>query len=91
MKNLKEIIETLKIIRTDTKTKVSDEVLFENAVKLFISKKISEQRKESRLDNEFPPSEQPPTDKQKWMLKKLGLEIPKTKFEAIELIKTHKK
>lgn len=92
MKKLKEIIEELKEIRTETKTKVSDEILFENAVKLFISKKISEDRKESKLDNELPNSKQPATKKQLWRLKQLKIEIPKdiTKFEASKLIDKYK-
>lgn len=44
MDNLKNIIEDLKVIRTKTKTKVSDEILFEQAVDIYISQEIGKQK-----------------------------------------------
>lgn len=85
MKELKEIITALKQTRTDTQTKVSDEIIFENAVKIFISDRINK-KFEPKLDNELPPSEQAPTKKQIFFLKNNKLNIPKTKWEASKLI-----
>ena len=76
MKNLQEIITALKQIRTDTKTKVSDEVLWDSAVRIFNSQNIK--------SNE----ESPATERQKKFLKSLNVKFNDniTKKQAKELI-----
>jgi len=76
MKNLQEIITALKQIRTDTKTKVSDEVLWDSAVRIFNSQNIK--------SNE----ESPATERQKKFLKSLNVKFDDniTKRQAKELI-----
>ena len=90
MIKLKELIEQLKIIRTETKTKVSDEVLFDNAIKIYISNRINESKSISNENKSIPNENkiQPITDSQKWKLKKLGYkgDLKLTKLEAMKLI-----
>jgi len=76
MKNLQEIITALKQIRTDTKTKVSDEVLWDSAVRIFNSQNIKSNK------------ESPATEKQKKFLKSLNVKFNDniTKKQAKELI-----
>jgi hypothetical protein len=78
--SLDKIIEELKEIRTITRTKVSDEILFEQAVKLFISDKIQNNQKK-KGDNK-------PTDKQLAFIKKHNIKIKEglNKEEAKEII-----
>jgi len=80
MKNLQEIITALKQIRTDTKTKVSDEVLWDSAVRIFNSQNINR-----KGVNDFKPA----TTKQKDFLKTLGVEFNEniSRLEAKRLIK----
>jgi len=98
MDNLSEIIEALKNIRGETKTKVSDEILFEQAVKIYISDKIGKQQSErfNMQGNKLsilPPSKNtkpsPATQKQIYFLKTQGIKIQPnlTKQEAQEMIK----
>lgn len=82
MEELKKIVIKLKEIRKEQFTNLSDECLFENAVKIFISREIGKQKEQSKSDLA--------SQKQKDFLKNLGFEgdVDKiTKIEAQALIK----
>jgi hypothetical protein len=93
MIKLKEIINELKEIRTETKTKVSDELIFENAVKIYISNSINESKKQKNFEvmtKENIANEnkiQLATDSQKWKLKKLGYKGDLNKLNKLEAMK----
>lgn len=97
MKNLDTIINELKNIRTITKTKVSDEVLFENAIKLFISNNINESQNKRRnifgtevsKKIDIFSKENKPTEKQIAFLKKNKVKVPETKSEARQMISNY--
>lgn len=84
MKNLQEIIQALKQIRTDTTTKVSDELVWESAVKIFISNKIQQGKQPQKPFS----NSNLATKKQIDLLKKLkvGFDPNITKNEARMLI-----
>ena len=95
---LKDIIKALKITRTEETLKVTDEVLFEQAVKIYLSEKINESKKENikAINNKkefkemFGQNKNPATQKQIDLLYKLdvGFDAKKiTKQEAKELIR----
>lgn len=103
MDKLKETKEALKVIRGETKTKVSDEILFEQAVKIYISDKIGKQQSErfNMQGNKLsilPPSKNtkpsPATKKQIDLLYKLNVDFDAdkiTKKEAYNLIQMNVK
>jgi hypothetical protein len=84
------IIENLKEVRTETKSKVSDEVLFDAGCRIYTSEQISHRQdtKGSRLLNTSFQSPSPATTNQLSFLKKLNYkgETPKTSKEASDLI-----
>jgi len=65
MIELKELIQKLKELRTEEKLKISDEILFDAAMRLHISNNISNQKK-PKLDNKA-------TEKQINIMKKLNI------------------
>ena len=90
-KELTSIIEILKLVRTNTKTKVTDEVLFENAVKIYISQEIGKQRKfETRGISK--PTFSPATQAQIEFLKNRQVKIKNdlSKQEAFIMISNYK-
>ena len=72
---LKKVIQDLKKLRTEETLKINDEVLFDGALRLFISNNIQN-------------SKQLATEQQKRLMKKLKIEFKSniTKKEAQELI-----
>lgn len=86
--NLKEIINYLQETISITALKVSDESIFEQAVKIYISNKIGEQKKENIKQIKEKPKE-PASKKQLYLLNKLGYQgkTDLTKQEAYILIK----
>jgi hypothetical protein len=88
MQELDSIINFLKDINKITGLKIEDNVLFENAVKIFISDRINDSKlpiKKIELKNE---EDNKPTDKQIYFLKKNKISIPNTKQEATKIINT---
>jgi hypothetical protein len=88
MQELDSIINFLKDINKITGLKIEDNVLFENAVKIFISDRINDSKlpiKKIELKNE---EDNKPTDKQIYLLKKNKISIPNTKQEATKIINT---
>ena len=92
MNDLKEIIEALKQTRTETKTKVEDSILWESAIKIYISQEIGKQRKSETMQGTrpkpFSPASNLATKKQINFLKKEGVKIKEnlTKQEAKTMI-----
>lgn len=97
METIKNIIEILKQVRTETKSKVSDEIIFDNACKIYISNRINESRKNNENKEREIANEkeiQLATDSQKWKLKKLGYKGDLnnlTKLNAMKLIQENLK
>lgn len=92
LEKLKEIIEELKKIRNETKIKLSDNVLFENAVKIYNTQYIQNSNKIPFKNKPDENIEEPATDKQKNYLEKLGYEGKAdmlSKEEAKQLIKEY--
>ncbi|HEY0090249.1 MAG TPA: hypothetical protein VGB37_15480 [Candidatus Lokiarchaeia archaeon] len=82
METLKKIIEELKIVRKESLSSLSDDVLFENAVKVYISREIAKQKEVSKTDKA--------TEKQIKFLGSLGFQGKTedlTKIEAQKIIK----
>jgi len=86
MDKLKKIIEELNSIREESSLRISDEVLFEQAIKIYISNNINDSHNNKERINISA------TDKQKYLLKKLGIVFNDslTKQEAYQLIKEKK-
>lgn len=98
LEKLKQIIEEIKNIRNETKIRLSDNVLFENATKIFLSDRIQDFKKENikeikdKKTLEKKSIEELITSKQAEFLKKLGYEgkiDTLTKNEAKQLIKEY--
>jgi hypothetical protein len=94
-----QIIQELQKAKKETGLFLKDDVLFENAVDIFISDRINESRFNSfsknnkeKLDNELPISEQTITKGQKFFLDNKGIKTEGlTKLEAMKMIKEIKK
>jgi hypothetical protein len=96
-----QIIQELQKAKKETGLFLKDDVLFENAVDIFISDRINESKskkfepfnsKFSKLDNELPISEQTITKGQKFFLDNKGIKTEGlTKLEAMKMIKEIKK
>jgi len=81
MENLKRIIQELKQIRTEERLKINDEILFEQAIDIFISRSIQNHKENKQLERA--------TQKQLDLLFKLDVNFNAetiTKQEAKELI-----
>ena len=88
MEKLKNIITDLKIALEETKiTDISQECFLEQAIKLYLSDKIQESKREN-IKQIKKPSEELATSKQVYTLHKLGMDVPEdlTKREAIEIL-----
>jgi tRNA uridine 5-carbamoylmethylation protein Kti12 len=70
---LSQIIQTLVKVRGENKLSISDECLFDNAVKMFISNTIQESRVITKPSSEEPKIRFSPTPKQLKILKQAGL------------------
>ena len=89
MNDLKDIIEALKITRTETKSKVDDSILWESAIKIYISQEIGKQKAKSEtFEGGKTPSSNLATQKQISFLKKEGVKVSEnlTKQEAKTMI-----
>lgn len=84
MEKLDKIIDGLISIRNIKKLEVSDDVLWDSAIRIFNSENIN--RKKGFSEDKIPNEIEPPTEKQKYFLKKLGQKIPATKKEATKII-----
>lgn len=89
---LKQIINDLKEVIKETKINVRDEILFQEAVKIHLTKEIGNQKKsytpypkrdftkkeypKSNNSSPYTSKEEPATDKQKYALKQAGMTIP---------------
>ncbi len=90
MKDLKDIIIALKQLRTEEKLKVSDEILFQESVRIFNTRFIQDNRQGNYSKKELGKSSPPATQKQLELLYKLDVDFNAeniTKQEAKELIK----
>lgn len=90
MEKLTDIILELQEVIEKTSLNISDAELLENAVKIYISGKISESKKENinQMKDRFPINR--PTPKQLNLIKKLNLKVnPQTKQEATQIIKEY--
>lgn len=88
MEKLTNIINELKEILKDTDlTEVTQNVFLEQAIKIYLSDKIQENKKEN-IKEIKKQSEELATEKQVYTLKKLRIDVPKdlTKKEASEII-----
>lgn len=95
MKELDLIIDELKNTRKIKEIKISDEIIFDNAVKIFISDRINNSKfpmqvykkniEENKLKNEQEPNSKP-SEKQIKLLNKFKISIPNTRKEASKLI-----
>ena len=86
--DLKDIIKSLKKLRTDEKIKVSDEILFQESVRIFNTRFIQENKKNYQ-GNKQNNSSDSATDKQKDLLYKLDVDFNAetiSKQEAKQLI-----
>jgi len=95
MEELKDIIIQMKKIRTETTTKVSDELLWDTAVRVFNSKQNLKQRQGGNNKTLITPNSSYPlaSDKQKKLLRQLKVKFDDnlTKKEATKLIEEHLK
>lgn len=92
MERLNYIINELKEIREENNLKSSDDNLFDNAIKIYISENISNDKKNGYQKETYPKKEtnDKPTDKQVNYLKRIGVKImPNTKQEARIMIDTY--
>ena len=96
MKDLSQIIQALVQVRGESKLKVDDNILFEQAVKLWITNSISDSKnpaKSSQVGQSNSSGQSPkiseldePTAKQIAFLSRYKVSIPETKSEATRLI-----
>lgn len=94
MEELKNIINKLKEIRTETQSKVSDEMVWDTGVRIYNSQQNlkSKQGSEKTLPSQ-PPNQILASDKQKKLLKQLKVKFDDTltKKEATKLIEENLK
>lgn len=78
---LKEIINNLKDVRTETQSKVSDEIIWDTGIRVYISQYIQNSQNNSKKSNR-------PTEKQIKLMNNLNIPIKgeMTKQEATKLI-----
>lgn len=74
MEEIKEILEKLKLIRTETKLKVTDTALFEQGIDIFLSKQIGKQqdKRAGVVDKTIKNPTAPMSEKQRFFLEKNG-------------------
>jgi len=95
---IQKIIQEFKRIRKEEDLQVLDEILFEQAIDLYISMGIQngypKENTPQKQEKAILPNSKPqfkaidrPTEKQIYFLNKNKIEIPKTKKEASDLIK----
>lgn len=93
------IINDLKLVKKETEITVRDEIIFQEAIKIHLTNEIGNQKKaypykkpEYKPDktniSPYTKKEQPATEKQIYVIKKAGKEIPVglTKKEATRII-----
>lgn len=82
---LDKIINGLKGVIKTTNLKISDDLIFESAIKIYLSNKINESKRENIREMK---NIEKPTEKQINFLKKNGYDgmMPKTKEQAKQLI-----
>jgi hypothetical protein len=105
MEKLKQIINDLGKLRSELGIEVTDELIFEQGVKIFISNNIQNEKRKnsepvyipisdefSKLQKQMYHKEEPATDKQKFAVKKIKGVIPAglTKNDAYLIIKESK-
>lgn len=84
-----QIIEDMKEVRTQTKTKVSDEILFQMATDIYISEYIQTNKQGGNSPTSFDSNSSPATKPQINTIKKLSIRYPELK--NIDLDKLTKK
>jgi len=90
MEEIKEILEKLKLIRTETKLKITDTAIFEQGIDIFLSRQIGKQqdKRAGVVDKTIKDPNSPATEGQLKYLEGLGYsgDAVLTKMEASKLI-----
>jgi len=88
MEELTEIIKKLKQSRTDTEIKVSDDMLWDTAIRIYISQSIQNNKNNQNNNKKSNSSSQKPTERQIKLMKQLKIPVSEimTKREATQLI-----
>ena len=88
MEELNNILKSLQEITSENGlVNLTDDCLFEQTIKIYLSEKIQESKKEN-IKEMKKPKEPSATDKQLYVLRKLKIDIPEslTKLEASKII-----
>ena len=93
MEKINNLIDELKEIIKNKKLKVKDDTILENAIKLYLSEVIQENKISNIKSIKDNKNFEPMTDKQKFFLKESGYtgNLNLSKQEAFQLISDYKK